>query len=156
MRATLAEHVTPESFAQLQKDLPTWKIFSDTPLEVIAKKQSTREADNKKKRTPPKPPTRQQPPAVEKAFAEGMAVYRVAADHLPHPSAFDAIAESFGGTVVHRVEAKFTEVPMAALIAIPHNESNDAAWAQMCVEPFSCLAGLWYATLVRPPAPTKA
>jgi hypothetical protein len=89
---------------------------------------------------------------VEKAFADDKLVFRIAADHLPHPSAFNAIATSFKGEVLQLIEAKYAEVPMAAIISIARTESNVEAWEAMCAEPFSIDdTGRWYATFIRPP-----
>lgn len=156
LRATMPFEINPETFTKLREQIgPEWNLFSDTPLPTFAKRQTTDESTNKrdqKKMKEPRKPLRQQPANVEKAFEDQKLVFRIAADHLIHPSVFKAIADSYNGEVLQIIEAKFSEVPMAAIISIANTESNVKAWEGMCAEPFSIDdTGRWYATFIRPP-----
>lgn len=134
IRVTLTEKVTPKFTADLKAAYPGWSVFTDTPINVWANSQQSAPSVNKI-------------PAVTQAVAQGEKAFKLQADYIPHPNAFEAIAKTIGATLLHVVAAKYTDGPMSCFVALPAGADVSLFDAPFAIDEW----GLWYAVPVRAP-----
>ena len=105
--------VTQEVLKALRQQLPTFRMFTDVPINIWAPAPGDGTIGPINVPHAPKP---QQP---RKPLSNDRRLVRVAADYEPHPDSFNKIAEFFKGSVHNIREPRFTDRPMDALISIP-------------------------------------
>jgi hypothetical protein len=125
LRITLPYEVTTETVLTLQKlfNDKKWRIFTDTPINIWKTPNQT--TINHKKT---------QDPDVAQALKNGIVV-KISADYIAHPSRYEAIASSIGGSLIRFIQSKFEDIPQAALISIPSQNANQVE--ELLSSPFS-------------------
>lgn len=151
LRVTMPEDVTYETLDVLKGAVgKEWKIFTDTPLDVWAGERAKREKKNNARleKLPEETKT-----AVAQEETTGEIIIKAASDVIVHPSAFELIASSCGGTVINMIEAKYNDVPMSAFISFPAGTDL----SNFLDAPFDLgTGGLMYATRVTIKRPVRA
>jgi hypothetical protein len=134
LRVTLDVAVTPEVLKALRQQLPTYRMFTDVPINVWAPAPGDGTVGTINVPRPSKP----QP--VRKPLPNDRRLVRIAADYEPHPDTFTKIAEFFKGSVHSIREPRFTDRPMDALISVP----KDVDYSSFIAEGFAIDArGSW-------------
>lgn len=105
------------------------KVFTDTPVNVWSAGRP--ESD------------------VQNQVPEGKKLVKVAADYMPHPAEFKAVAAHLKGTLHSVRPSKFTDKPMACLVLV--DSSFDLSQWEKSAHAFFGPGGLWYITTVGTP-----
>lgn len=124
LRATLLSELNAENLSILKQRFNGWKVFTDTPINAWGAPRDVA-GQQQPKRT-------QQEPVVTEAMAEGKVVVKVDADYVIHHSVFTSLAQHFDGRIIKTIEAKYNDVPLAVLIALPHE--REAEFDQLCLQ----------------------
>jgi hypothetical protein len=127
VRVTLAEEATHDVINKVRAALPAVRIFTDTPLNVWARDSA--DADR-----PAAPPRKVKPTPA------GKKIVKIAADYLPHPSHFHAVAKHIGGELHNVGNNSYTPVSMTGLVAVPIDTKLPEKSA------VAMPGGIWYVT----------
>ena len=168
LRLTLETDVTPEIVETLKGMLNqmeiNYKIFTDTPIDVWAaareqrakmnelkqvnreRKKAQREAVTAEREARKQHRVRTITPEEQAILDDGKVIVKLAVDCVVQPTVYESVAKHLGGQVMSLIEAKYTDVPLVAIIAVPPSDLLE----EMLSEPFEVNTGIMYATRVLP------